>query len=230
MNQVVTTGIVLARIDYGEADRIVTFLTPDVGKLRLMAKGVRKIRSKLAGGIELFSVSDITFIRGRGDIGRLVSARLERHYGDIVKSIEQVQLGYECIRLLGKNTEDEPETGYFFLLDQTFAALNDPNIEVEHIRVWFLAQLLRLGGLVPNMQSDTQGQKLNEHEIYTFSFEDMGFVTANNGRIVADHIKVLRLIFGNYTPGIIQKLRTDKELIAACSALVQTMFSTSLRI
>ncbi|MCA9330182.1 DNA repair protein RecO, partial [Candidatus Saccharibacteria bacterium] len=62
MKQIVTVGIVLARINYGEADRIVTILTPDHGKIRLLARGVRKIKSRLAGGIELFSINDLTYI------------------------------------------------------------------------------------------------------------------------------------------------------------------------
>jgi recombinational DNA repair protein (RecF pathway) len=57
---------------------------PDSGKLSLMAKGVRKVKSKLAGGIELFSTSEITYIPGRGSVGTLVSSRLMRHYGGIV--------------------------------------------------------------------------------------------------------------------------------------------------
>jgi DNA repair protein RecO (recombination protein O) len=75
-----TKAIVLSRTDYGEADRILTFLTPHEGKLRLMARGVRKAKSKVAGGIELFSTSDISFLRGRGEIGTLISARLRKYY------------------------------------------------------------------------------------------------------------------------------------------------------
>ena len=56
MNQLVTDGIVLSRVNYGEADRIIKLLTPEAGKLSLMARGVRKPKSKLAGGIELFSI------------------------------------------------------------------------------------------------------------------------------------------------------------------------------
>ena len=63
-----TEAVVLRSIRYGEADRIITFITPDRGKVKGIAKGVRKQKSKLAGGIELFSVSDISFIPGRRDI------------------------------------------------------------------------------------------------------------------------------------------------------------------
>lgn len=110
MNQIVTTAIVLGRTDYGEADRILTLLTPDQGKLRLLAKGVRRVKSKLAGGIELFSVSTITFVRGRGDIGALVSTRLNKHYGHIVQDLDRTMLGYELLKQLNKTTEDEPSS------------------------------------------------------------------------------------------------------------------------
>src|SRR3954464_12617433 len=128
MKQFLTKGIVLSRTDYGEADRILTLLTPEQGKLRLMARGVRRAKSKLAGGIELFSVSDITFIRGRGDIGTLISARLNKHYANIVKDIDRVQLGYELIKQLNKATEDEPEEGYFHLLNQALETLDNKEI------------------------------------------------------------------------------------------------------
>src|SRR5665213_4492942 len=124
MKQIITKGIVLSRTDYGEADRILTLLTPDQGKLRLMARGVRRMKSKLAGGIELFSVSDITFIRGRGEIGTLVSTRLRTYYRNIVQDIERVQLGYELIKSLNKATEDAPEVDYFELMERSFAALD----------------------------------------------------------------------------------------------------------
>ena len=75
MNKVISESIVLSRINYGDNDRIVTVITRDQGKIRLIAKGSRKLKSKLAAGIELFSVSEISFIKGKGDIDTLVSSR-----------------------------------------------------------------------------------------------------------------------------------------------------------
>ena len=53
-----TRAIVLRRTNYGEADRVVQLLTVE-GRRSVMARGVRKEKSKLAGGIELFAVSDV---------------------------------------------------------------------------------------------------------------------------------------------------------------------------
>jgi DNA repair protein RecO (recombination protein O) len=230
MKQIVTKGIVLSRTNYGEADRIVTLLTPDYGKLRVMAKGVRRSKSKLAGGIELFSTSDITFIKGRGDVDTLISTRLQRHYGGIVKDIDRTMLGYDLIKQLNKATEDEPEAEYFDLLEQAFAALEDPTVSLEVIRSWFSAQLLKIAGHSPNLQTDTSGNKLDAEQLYHFSFDDMAFVSGNNGRFSAQHIKVLRLLFSSNPPQAIGKVQGIDKLLEQLASLVRTMSSSHIRI
>jgi DNA repair protein RecO (recombination protein O) len=228
MKQIVTTGIVLARTDFGEADRIITILTPDNGKLRLMAKGVRRVKSKLAGGIELFSVSEISFARGRGDIGTLVSTRLAKHYRHIVEDIDRTMLGYECIRQLNKVTEDEPEPEYFKLLEHTFAALDDATIDPAIIKLWFSMQLLRLSGHTPNLQSDDTGRKLDPAQAYRFNFDHMAFVPDESGQYNASHVKFLRLGFGDYLPGVLARIEGNKQLLQVTEPLVRTFISTVL--
>ncbi len=60
-----TEAIVLRRTDYGEADRLLTLITPEMGKLRVIAKGARKITSRKAGHIELFTRVRLMLARGR---------------------------------------------------------------------------------------------------------------------------------------------------------------------
>lgn len=55
----------MRRDDYGEADRLVTLLTPDYGKLRVLAKGARKPTSRKAGHIELFARTRLLLAKGR---------------------------------------------------------------------------------------------------------------------------------------------------------------------
>lgn len=229
MKQLLTTGIILRRTDYGEADRILTVLTPDYGKLRLMARGVRKIKSKLAGGIELFSTSHVTYIAGKGEIGTLVSTRLIKHYGHIVQDIDRVQLGYELIKLLDKATEDQPEAEYYHLLEQAFAALDDQTVEPELIRTWFQAQLLRLAGHAPNLTTDTEGAKLNPDKTYNFDFEAMAFVSHDSGTYQASLIKALRLLFSSHGIAEITKVQGIEDALSGTSPLVRTMLQTFVR-
>jgi DNA repair protein RecO (recombination protein O) len=256
MKQLVTQGIVLQRTDYLEADRILVLLTPDQGKLHVLAKGVRKVKSKLAGGIELFSVSQITYIKGRSDLGTLVSSRLVKHYGGIVKDINRTMMGYELIKLLNKSTEDEPEEDYFAILQGAFEALEDASIELPLIQAWFTMQLLRVAGHTPNLQTDVAGNKLDVAARYNFSFDDMAFTAgatqstydynefsgssavgessgryapANIGRFSANHIKFLRLGFSGYPAKGLAHVQGSDGLVAELTPLVNTMRQAFLR-
>jgi DNA repair protein RecO (recombination protein O) len=230
VNQLQTRGIVLRRTDYGEADRILTVLTPDHGKLRLMARGVRKPKSKLAGGIELFSVSDMSFIRGRGDIGTLVSTRLDKHYGRIVTDIERVRLGYDLIKMLDRATEDEPEPEYFELLGQTLAALENDDVSADLIRAWFGARLLKLAGHGPNLSTAAGGGQLDAAGRYGFDFEAMAFEPRPRGDFVSDDIKFLRLLFGGHSPQALSRVSGVQEFVGNAAPLVRTMLQAHLRI
>jgi DNA repair protein RecO (recombination protein O) len=229
MNQIHTQAIILRRTDYGEADRILNLLTPDFGKLSLIAKGVRRSKSKLAGGIELFSVSEISYIRGRSDIGTLISTRLLRHYGNIVSDVGRTMLGYELIKVLHKATEDETDAEYFELLEQAFGALDDVSVDIRLIKTWFLMQLLRLDGHTPNLESEIGGAKLEAESHYTFSFEDMAFAKHPEGQFGAADIKFLRVGFAGNRPEIMQKISGVQGLLDGVSPLVQTMAQTYLR-
>ncbi len=229
MKQILTHGIILFRTDFGEADRILTVLTPDHGKLRLMAKGVRKSTSKLAGGIELFSISELSFIPGKGEIGTLVSTRLHRHFGNIVKDISRTMLGYELIKRLNKSTEDAAGREYFDLLSATFEGLDDSNLPPELLTAWFDAQLLKLAGHQPNLRTDATGQKLDVGTLYTFDLENMAFIPHEQGMYTANHIKFLRLVFGIDSPEVLGQVKDIDSVLQRGSQLVRSMAQQFLR-
>jgi DNA repair protein RecO (recombination protein O) len=60
-----TEAIVIKKTRLGEADRILTFYTPDLGKVQAVAKGVRRPKSKLSGHLELLTHSSVLLTRGR---------------------------------------------------------------------------------------------------------------------------------------------------------------------
>ena len=230
MKQLQTIGIVLARTNYGEADRIITVLTPYSGKLRLMARGVRKANSKVAGGIELFSVSDITYIQGRGEIGTLFSARLRTHYGRIIGNIERVQLGYDLIKMLNKATEDQPEAEYFGLLEQIFVALDDNQIDAQLVRLWFECQLLRQSGYTPNLKTDTGGRMLDAKQNYNFDIDFMAFTPHSSGQFKAYHIKTMRLLFSRTLPSNLAQVQGINMAIDELAPLTYSILRANVRV
>ena len=230
MRQFRTQAIILNRTDYGEADRIITFLTPDNGKVKAIAKGVRRSKSKLAGGIELFSVSDLSFIVGKSEINTLRSSRLITHYGNIVKDLDRTNIGYSLIKKLDKATEDSPESDYFYLLQEGFEALDDHKIDLGLIDLWFNMQLLRLAGHTPNLRTDEKGHKLLPDKKYQFDFDNMRFATGEQGKFSSDHIKFLRLAFSPNTPKSLNRISAAASLSRELESVIQPMLGVYLRI
>lgn len=212
--QVVTTGIVLSRNDFQEADRLLTILTPDHGKIKTIAKGVRKPNSKLAGGIELFSISNITFMPGRGDFATLVSTRLLQHYGNIVKDINRTMLGYDILKRMNRLTEEAAGQEFYDLLRGTLEGLDDLELSSEIVDAWFTMQLLFITGHGPNLRNDTEGNKLSKDENYLFDFDVMAFRQQSNGPFTANHIKLMRLGAGTGEPTVLKQIK-DTDLYAS---------------
>lgn len=224
MRQIVTRGIVLSRTDFGEADRILHFLTPDHGKVSAIAKGVRKSKSKLAGGIELFSVSELSFIIGKSDIYTITSARLIKHFDNIVKDMDRTNAGYDFIRTLNKATEDSAEPDYFNLLSTALESLDDLSLDAKITNLWFSMQLIKLAGHQPNLQTDTNGNKLEASKLYSFDFDHMQFTeAAKQGAFDSNQIKFLRLGFAASTPQVLNKIKEKSAYIDSALSLVKNL-------
>lgn len=188
-----TQSIVLARTNFGEADRIVTFITRDYGKVRVIAKGVRKERSKLAGGIELFSVSDISFVEGRGELATLTGARLLTYYDTFMNDLAKVDFAYTCIKQLNKFTPDDVGEEYFILLQQLFMALNEPQLALVKAQIWWYVQFCNVNGHALNLENTIMGDPFSEDQKYVFDSEHAGFLASEKGDFNSNHIKLLRL-------------------------------------
>lgn len=221
MNQIVDEAIVLARTDFGEADRIITVLTRKNGKVRLIAKGVRKPKSKLAGGIELFSTSGLTFIRGKGDIGTLISARLIDHYRHIVKDIDRTMFGYDILKKIHKITEDEAETAYYELVMYTLKGLDNHMLSLPMVELWFSLHVLQLSGHAPNFSTDKAGNALKGGTTYIFDFDAMGFSEHPEGAFGEPQIKLLRLFANASSPEKLLLVGGVEAYLLSCHKLVR---------
>jgi len=230
MRQIVTRGIILARTNFQEADRILTILTPDEGKLRAIAKGARRSTSKLAGGIELFSVSHMTFLPGKKDLGTLISSRLIKHYENIVKNINRTMLGYELIKRINRVTEDAAGEEYFTILNHTLAGLDDLELSSELIELWFTMQLLHVTGHLPNLKTDTEGSKLDKDQTYLFDFDAMAFRITKNGPYGANHIKLLRLAYATDEPTVLKQVKEAENIAIDALKLAKNLLTRQVRV
>jgi DNA repair protein RecO (recombination protein O) len=229
MNSIITTGIVLSRTDYAEADRILTLITPNQGKVSVLAKGVRKQGSKLAGGIELFSLSDIGYMKGRGALCTLTSARLKTYYDSIVKDLDRTMFAYDFLKLVNKVTEDETGIEYFHFVQQTLVALNEMKLSLPVVQTWVYMQLLQTTGHVPNLLTEKSGEKLVETNSYFFDLEAMSFTANPNGQTTASEIKFLRVCLGCPDPLKLLQVQGIDAVSEAASLLSKHMLKHFIR-
>jgi len=215
-----TDGIVLRRTDYGEADRIVSVLTPDLGRISVLAKGVRKPSSKLAGGIEPLSVVQLTVRKGRGELWTLTSSRMHTFFDYIVSSYDRLQFAYVALRKVNQAAETLHDPVLYELLKTTLTSLQSPEIDVRITESWFHMQFMVLLGHGLNLSRDSEGKKLEAEKRYNFSINDMTFVPFEKGNYSADHLKVLKLLQLK-TPVVIAHISGIERVIDDCLRLLR---------
>ncbi len=213
MNQLVSKCVVLHRINYGEKDRIVTLLTSDHGKVRVLAKSVRSNKSKLAGGIELFSESTVGLTKSKGDLYVLTSSRLDMHYENIAKDLQRTMLGYDFLKIVNKLTEDGAGEEMYKVLSASLAALNDLEFSKELVELWFNVQILHEIGSLPNLQTAPNGRDLEQADMYSFDYDSHCFIPNNRGIFTQNHIKLLRLILSTKNPRVLVQIENIEDLV-----------------
>jgi DNA repair protein RecO (recombination protein O) len=187
-----TRAVVLRRTNYGEADRVLQLLTP-TGRTSVMARGVRREKSKLAGGIELFAVSDIVIGKGKGDLGILTSARLVQFYRHILEDYDKMQFAYEVLAQVTRASESLDEPEWYDIVTEVLMGLDAASVPLQLTQLWFYLHTSAMLGYELNIQRDVQGNKLSSEQKYRYDVSEKGLMMAENGDLTADHIKVLRL-------------------------------------
>ena len=196
-------AIVLRRTDYAEADRVLQLLTSK-GRRAVIAKGVRRERSKLAGGIELFALCDVVVRNGRGELGLLTSARLSAFYRHILEDYERMQFAYTALKLVAAASENIDEPEWFYVLSQTLEQLNVLTVNRQLVETWFYVQYAGLLGDEFNLRSDVTGNPLSAEKRYMYDVSEKGLRLSEQGDLAAEHIKLLRLIQAKPLAAVVQ--------------------------
>lgn len=214
-----TRAIVLRRTNYGEADRILQLLTPD-GKFGVMVKGVRREKSRLAGGIELFAICDVVITEGKGELGILTSARLIQFYSHIMEDYDRMQFAYTAIKLVSSASDmvDGPE--WYDVLAEVLAGLDAHSIPLAVIQTWFYLRYTALMGYELSLWHDIAGDKLLSDKTYRYDVAERGLRVTDGGELTSEHIKLLRLI-ATRPLKIISQIGGVNEIMNDCLLVVR---------
>jgi DNA repair protein RecO (recombination protein O) len=172
-------GIVLKHNDHGEASRMLTIYTRQRGKVRALAKGVRKVRSRKGGHLEPFTLVSLQLAVGRN--WYIVSqAEAQDTYSTLRENLESLGYASYVVELLDKFTyEEEVNTPLFRLLAKTLDRLNRGEDSLLVVR-YYEIRLLDLLGFRPELQHCV----VSEEEIKP---QDQYFSSALGGAVSPDH-------------------------------------------
>lgn len=187
-----TLAIVLRRTNYGEADRILNLITPN-GKIVAIAKGVRRPKSKLAGGVEMFCLSELQIHLGKSELGVVTSARMVKHYGEILQDYERMELMALVLKKIAMVAEHTDSREWFEITRQVLEEING-DTDAAMIEAWFLLNLARVSGEEVNLYRDVMGVRLDAEKYYDWNVQEEAFSENEQGEYGVNEIKILRLM------------------------------------
>ncbi len=199
MNSYKTSGVVIKRMNYGETDRILTILTERFGKIKAIAKGVRKVKSKMAGSLEPFLLVDLQLCEGKSFFivtGSEIRAEFEKIHNDLKKTSK----AYYLAELLDKFMQENQKSEKIFEI--FVRALNSINKDYNDflLRIFEL-RIIEASGFKPELHNCVHcKEKLSPGENFWDAVEG-GVICADcqklyhHGREISnDLIKIFRLI------------------------------------
>ena len=173
-------AIVLRHSDWGEADRLLWLFTREIGKVRVVAKGVRKPRSRKAGHLEPFTRVELLLAYGR-DLLIITQAEAIDAYLELREDLLRVGYASYIIELLDRFTYEEGENiNLYRLLTETLSRLNTEAQPAFAVRYYEL-RLLDLVGFRPQLLHCVNcGEEIQAEDQY-FSFEKGGVICPKCG-------------------------------------------------
>lgn len=174
-------AVVLRHTDWGEADRLLWIFSQEMGKLRTVAKGVRKVRSRKAGHLEPFTRVSLLLARGR-DLPLITQAETLAAYLPLHDDLAGITYASYVVELLDRFTYEEGENRALYrLLVETLERLSELPAQRDLTVRYYEVRLLDLVGFRPRLFQCVQCGKDIQAEDQYFSNALGGVVCPNCG-------------------------------------------------
>ncbi len=172
-----TQAVILKRRDFGEADRLLTLITPYHGKFDAIAKGARKPASKKTGHVELFTRADVLINKGR-NLDIVTQAEMVEPYLVIREDLQRGAYASYTAELLDRFTAagDDDLSELFVLLCETLQRLcndDDPRLAARYYEM----RLLDAVGFRPELSECVVSREILLPEDQFFSYVGGGVVS-----------------------------------------------------
>ena len=157
----VTDAIVLSRFDYGEADRIVTLLTPVHGKFKAIAKGVRRPTSRLGGSLEPLAELRVALARGR-TFDVVTQVQVTHAWLRLRDSLESAATAWYLAELADRSLEERHEAEALYALLRRAYELLDAGMDSGRVARWYEMHLADELGVRPEVDRCVECDRMLE--------------------------------------------------------------------
>jgi DNA repair protein RecO (recombination protein O) len=199
-----TQGLILKKDERGEADQLFTIYTKDFGKLEILGKAIRKIKSKLRSGAGNFYLSEIEFIQGKA-YKTLTDTLLIYKFEGLKKDLKKIKIAYQITETFNNLVRgQEKDKSIWNLLKETFNDLSNSQFTISHIQLlyyYFLWKLFSFLGYSPQLYNCAICQKKLSPRTLFFSSKEGGIICPScfkkikkGKNISPEIIKILRFI------------------------------------
>lgn len=145
-------GIVLRSYPFGEADRVVVLLSPNHGKLRTVAKGIRKTKSRFGGRLEPFTHVDLVMYEGR-NLDTLTQVTIIEAFPHLRNDLDQVVAAGTMVEVADMVAqESESSVRLFLLLQRGLRSLDRHGLHPDLVSA-FLLKAAEVVGVTPALDS-----------------------------------------------------------------------------
>ncbi|MBU1992750.1 MAG: DNA repair protein RecO [Patescibacteria group bacterium] len=153
MREFRTKGLILKSRNLGENDKVVTILTPDLGKIEAKARGARRITSKLCGHLEILSVCDFALYKSTRGLFTITQGKQLKSFQALKGNLKLINEAIEIIELINLNTaEEQPIEGIFETTSRALLKMEKAKDKTEKITEEYLRDLLDILGLLPHRE------------------------------------------------------------------------------
>lgn len=225
-------AVILKRQPFSERDSRIVVYGEKTGKIELIARGTKKISSKLAGHLEPLTLSNLMVVRGRryNYIGGAIN---ENAFADIKGDLDKMIIAGEAVNIFQKLIkEEENDKKIFDLLVDFLGVINSKNqiVDCHPFLDFFILKLISELGHAPELSSCVVcknkirpgNNKFNSHLGGVVCF-DCGKKGKNMPNITNDCIKVLKYILKNDFKGL-TKLDISDKLCAEINIIISSFY------
>ncbi len=199
MSQYTERGVVLRTYRLGEADRIVVMYTEHTGKVRAVAKGVRRTSSKFGGRMEPLCHVALLCWHGRGDLDIVTQAELVDYFPHVRADLDRMTHGLSLLEVVDQLAPDRhPDPALYTMLVGALGALDNPGRDPLLVAPAFFLKALVLDGAGPVLDGCAAcGRPEGEVELVAFTATEGGALcrSCRRGRPLSpDALALLRRI------------------------------------